>query len=522
MPVKSRASLACENCRRRRIKCNQIRPRCSQCARAGLSCSGYRAPLDLLFQDESATVARKFRKEPQSNSPTLSPENTNAPETISPLQFLSQSQSQPHTQDQSHSSLSFIIPSTKIEDFAWTYYLTNFNITRHNPGCYPDPYLTASTTGMASVTSVGLAALALIHHDPHMMELARKNYSAALRNLARAVRDPKELRKGTTATASFNLSMFEMIISDSPEAAYSWLRHIHGTAALMRVVHMPTNGDASAITGCLQVSFSVAIGCLISEQPVPRDVIRLVKSLRREAEDEGEEINSYIDIDIDIAAIVELFTLLSSLVNLYVQIKKSHSQSGDKSPSSTETDLNMTSALAEIDADLLHWESRLPPLWTGAPHTGRAIISHNRDESGGTHWIPRLWGYYRLCRILTHSIILDDNRNNNNNTQKGLSPIELKNSRKIIRQMCAGIYASVPAMLKKSFFFSCFEPCLGLTSDVFFLVTILQALVKVTVAAAAAAAEDVEDVVGNWACPASEVLGGKFGPLRGFVGKFLC
>ncbi|KAL4881787.1 hypothetical protein BJY04DRAFT_217853 [Aspergillus karnatakaensis] len=475
MAPRSRASLACENCRRRRIKCNQLRPRCSQCVRAGLVCSGYRNQIDLIFHDETAATARRANTRKESRSLIASTDSSDSDEASPPENdlFFPAFRCSPTS----------TIPSMDVEDFAWKYYFKNFNITRNNIDCFPEPYFTTSNVGMASVTSVGLAALALIHSDPHMMHLARKKYSAALRTLARTVTDPAELRKGTTATASFNLSMFEMITSDAPDAAYSWLRHIHGTAALMRVVYMPLKGAIYAVTGCLQVAFTIATGCLISETPVLADITKLVKGL----------IQS--DIHVDVSPITELFTFFSSLVNLYIQSRKSNSPSGLHSPSRDNTAL--TTALAEIDSELIDWESRLPPLYTGGPHTG----SYLHQDSA--NWIPRLWGYYRLCRILTHRVILDNTT---------LSPAKEEVSRKIIAEMCAAIYASVPSMLNKSFVNACYEPCLGLTSDVFFLVTILQALIKVTVK---------EDVVSNWAGCAEGELGGRFSPMRGFVANFL-
>lgn len=48
-----------------------------------------------------------------------------------------------------------------------------------------------------------------------------------------------------------------MIISDTPSAAYSWMKHIRGTAALMRVVQLPTTNMVFAMVGCLQVAFTV-------------------------------------------------------------------------------------------------------------------------------------------------------------------------------------------------------------------------------------------------------------------------
>lgn len=56
-----KASLSCKNCRIRRIKCNKLRPECSQCIRAGKTCPGYRDQLSLMFRDETVKVRNKFQ-----------------------------------------------------------------------------------------------------------------------------------------------------------------------------------------------------------------------------------------------------------------------------------------------------------------------------------------------------------------------------------------------------------------------------------------------------------------------------
>ncbi|KAL4882142.1 hypothetical protein BJY04DRAFT_217465 [Aspergillus karnatakaensis] len=446
MTSHNRGSPGCESCRRRRIKCNQLRPRCSQCARAGLSCSGYRVPLDLLFQDETAKIERMVRK----NKPMASAVHNAFPPPPSP-------------------SLSLIGPTVQVEDVAWKYYLLNFNITRNKPNCFPGPYLAGSSIGMASVTSVGLAALALVHQDPHLMQLARTKYSAALRFMAQAMHNPQELLNGATTTASFNLSIFEMMTSHGPDAAYSWLRHIHGTAALMRVELIPSHEAVfgTSLTGRLQILFTVAMGCLISEQLVPPHVVRFATSLTLPA------------MSADVSLVIELFILLSNVINLYLEAKML--RSGDQRSE------DITTALYTFSADLLNWESRLPPLWTSAPY----------DEA--TNWIPRLLGYYRLCRILTQRVMLDY-------THPSLQQEKL--SRQVLEDMCMEIYKSFLPMLQH-----CFEPCLSLTSDVIFLVTILQALLKVT---------NRKTVVESWAGPSDKVLGPGFAPLRVFVNRQLC
>ncbi|KAL3464538.1 hypothetical protein BJX64DRAFT_298348 [Aspergillus heterothallicus] len=451
MAHRNRGTLSCEHCRRRRIKCNQLRPRCSQCARAGLICSGYRAPLDLLFRDESTTIARKACKR-EKNENADPEDHTDIFSVLLP-------------------SLNFGTLSTKVEDFAWKYYLDNFNITRNKRDCFPTSSLTSSLTGTASVTSVGLAALALLRHDPHMMHIARKKYSMALRHMKRAVLEPQQLRNGTPAIASFNLAILEMIISDGADEGYSWLKHIHGTSKLMQAMYMPVKGVILTTAGCLQVSFTIALGCLISEQLICPEIVRLV------------------EIYANGSPFIDLFTILSNLVNLYVRKKKG--QYGNRN--CTDNDL----ALDGINAGLIEWESRLPPLWKDSSTVGDAPYSER------SNWVPRLWGYYRLCRILAHRVTLDT---------RHTFPDRKKASQQVTDEMCCAIYASVPSILGQCITDTYPDPGLGLTSDVFYLVTILQALIKLT---------EKDEVIQNWAVRAADELGERFNPLRGFVARHL-
>ncbi|KAL4905227.1 hypothetical protein BDW74DRAFT_178230 [Aspergillus multicolor] len=296
-------------------------------------------PLDLLFQNETAKIARIVCQDKS----IASADHSVFPPPPSP-------------------SPSLISPTVEVEDMAWKYYLLNFNITRNKPDCFHGAYLAGSSTGMASVTSVGLAALAFVRQDPHMMQLARRKYSAALKLMAQAMHDPQELLNGATTTASFNLSIFEMMTSQGPDAAYSWLRHIHGTAALMRVELIPSHESVfgTSLTGRLQILFTVAMGCLISEQLVPPHVVRFATSLTLPA------------MSADVSLVIELFILLSDVINLYLEAKMF--RSGDQRPT------DITAALNKLSADLLNWESRLPPLWTSAPY----------DEA--SNWVSRLLG----------------------------------------------------------------------------------------------------------------------------------
>lgn len=67
-----------------------------------------------------------------------------------------------------------------------------------------------------SLTSVGLAALAVVHKDPNMMNLARKKYNFAIRVLTKAIIGPQPSGIEQSIAGSFILSIFEVLCSDVP------------------------------------------------------------------------------------------------------------------------------------------------------------------------------------------------------------------------------------------------------------------------------------------------------------------
>ncbi|GAM41776.1 hypothetical protein TCE0_042r15154 [Talaromyces pinophilus] len=56
MPNVGRPSRDCHTCRKRRLKCDLVRPECTQCLRKGLSCPGYRDEMDMRIRMSSAST----------------------------------------------------------------------------------------------------------------------------------------------------------------------------------------------------------------------------------------------------------------------------------------------------------------------------------------------------------------------------------------------------------------------------------------------------------------------------------
>ncbi|KAI1773752.1 hypothetical protein F4818DRAFT_100617 [Hypoxylon cercidicola] len=55
-------SKGCQMCRTRRIKCDETKPTCNQCAKSRRQCPGYKDEFDLVFRNETQATERRARK----------------------------------------------------------------------------------------------------------------------------------------------------------------------------------------------------------------------------------------------------------------------------------------------------------------------------------------------------------------------------------------------------------------------------------------------------------------------------
>jgi hypothetical protein len=195
---------------------------------------------------------------------------------------------------------------------------------------------------------------------------------------------------------------------------------------------------------------------------------------------------------------VELFPLLCSLVDLYVQTNQRQNQERS----------HIISKAIESDRFLQSWAPRLLSPWTDPLNTEKS--QHGPDGC----WIARVWIYYRLCRILTHRVML-------NSLASPLQPIYSALSggswlrsdelSAVVSQMSSEIYDCIPAMLGSVYPREKSSP--HLSSNVFFLITILQALIKLT---------DKTTVVDNWSSRKCKLYGEDFDVMKELVMMRLC
>ncbi|KAJ5194071.1 hypothetical protein N7491_001407, partial [Penicillium cf. griseofulvum] len=456
----TRASPACGNCRSRRIKCNLLRPRCSQCARAGLGCTGYRSPSDMLFRDQTKSTIRKFT----ATSTRVITANKHA----------------------TCWSLVAMKPTFNVEELAQKVFSDNFEILGDGCKHWMDSGAEHPSSATISLTSVGLAALAVVHKDPDMMDMARRKYTFAIRVLNKAIIAHRGSGIEQSIAGSFILSIFEIITCDKHSSSHAWQNHVHGAAAFFGYLCSANRLPVSPVKELIEICYTTALACLISGRAVPHFLLELPARF-------GVSSSTSKKDEDPLLSAMRLFSIMGTLVNIWGLADQSYF------PPSQLILLGI-----KHDEALQNWAASLPAAWTYHDHPeGRQSIYKNV-------WYARMWNYYRLARILANRIIID----NFDILSPAMLPgdnfkLQHDQSGEAIAFLLQGVYISLPFMFNSEQMPATSIP---LSGALFFTTTILQSLLETTDRAA---------LIQDWSSPACEVLGERFAFTKGIVMKNL-
>ena len=209
--------LTCVWDRTRRIKCDETKPTCNQCARSRRQCPGYKDEFDLVFRNETQATERRARKANRKASMQKSSKprpNEDSSSSSGALLTTSSDDTKPSTEQA-------VIPalSVPVEQRATCYFVSNF-ILMSKPGCnrgfleYLIPLLGQGNRGDHLQHAFNSCALALLHNrggpGSKLGEMALGEYSRALSYTNAALRDPRAQKEDSTLAAVLLLGMFEV------------------------------------------------------------------------------------------------------------------------------------------------------------------------------------------------------------------------------------------------------------------------------------------------------------------------
>ncbi|KAI0150582.1 hypothetical protein GGR57DRAFT_186942 [Xylariaceae sp. FL1272] len=227
-------SRGCQMCRTRRIKCDETKPTCQQCAKSRRQCPGYKDEFDLVLRNETTATERRAKK---ANKKALAQKQEKQEE--SSRDFSSRS----HEEAES-SQLQMARPSLEIptETHASNHFIANFIVLPQQGRMYGHmdfvlPLLRQEGPDSHIQHAFNACAMAFFHNrrgtNGKLSEIAFREYSAALTRTNAALRDVESQQSDATLGAVLLLGMFENI-SAKQIGAFHWGSHVDGAVQLVK------------------------------------------------------------------------------------------------------------------------------------------------------------------------------------------------------------------------------------------------------------------------------------------------
>lgn len=262
----------CKLCRARRIKCDETKPACLKCLRSKRQCPGYRDPFEGKIRDETQATIRKFKRTriviekeqvlreeglriyedadwcsgagPDRCPGVTTDEEDDARADVDALtsayfhgrrERSSTPQSASSTGSFNWIHADFITTlATPVEQQATCYLLADYVLVSDSPGGRRGHYKFAykiltrperpSKCLLSAFKAVSFVALASRPGASHLVIEAESHYSKALREVNKAIHDPKQVKHDDTLAAVLLLAFYEVSPLSSSVSAFFFFR----------------------------------------------------------------------------------------------------------------------------------------------------------------------------------------------------------------------------------------------------------------------------------------------------------
>ena len=406
-------------------QCDQEKPACARCVKAGRVCPGYRDPLNLSFRDESQDVIRKARVRPRSPVQSTSRRAFPVFETSTGVVRSGGSNAKPPPADDLGLTRRRA-PSVSVTDQATCFFFSNFVVADMGLSKSHLNHVTAliqlpgNGALAATVAAVGMAGLANTRAAPQVMVAARENYAKALRLINAALRDPIESKTNQTLsavlllglfevsgfikTASSELTLAQIFTCNNEQSMESWTNHIDGAAALLRFRGPEQLRTRIGLTMFMQCRAQiVCVSSLIQSTYNDLTARQLISSLQRRLKAnvpivDWDDLGQYYPVDVELPA-HRLSVIVARISNLRAAVF-----------TKVITDCSsIVLSFLSIEAALSEWVMLLPPQWTFT--TVDTTTESGADYGRQRHvyediWIASVWNSYRCVRMLCNEEIL--------------------------------------------------------------------------------------------------------------------
>ncbi|TWU73608.1 hypothetical protein ED733_001122 [Metarhizium rileyi] len=225
-------STGCQLCRKRRVKCDEVRPRCGNCCRYGADCPGYGR--DIKFVTGKHVIRQ--RKNAGDRNSQGSSKVASAFSTASRSSWASQSSNGPSPASESTVSAPQRPPRPNRAEFVSTIVssvkadISKADISGFLSWCELDK-LGAKAVLDGAMCSLALHLVGKENQDESLVSHSRTIYGYSLGQLQTSLRHETEWKTSETLCAAMLLCIFELFAGTN--SSDSWLLHARGIGVLI-------------------------------------------------------------------------------------------------------------------------------------------------------------------------------------------------------------------------------------------------------------------------------------------------
>ncbi|PVH68837.1 hypothetical protein DL98DRAFT_564583 [Cadophora sp. DSE1049] len=397
-------SRGCATCKKRKIKCDQLTPACSQCTKSGWTCPGFPSQIDVNFRNQTDMVQKNFRARGTRMA-------------SSRLDF-------PH--DARARSLSPSITDRATSFFIHQYVLTLGSTFNSAPLQGDHDYLPAllrsehSCFGVLStiVTAAGMAAMSNAGNATTWRSDAFRIYGKAIRQLQDALQDPVQRTSDQTLAAIMLMGTFETIASADINSMKSFSYHAIAAAQCIEIRGPYQFRSQASLKLFIQLRRIITMTCHQLQEPVPYALTRWSQWAERLQISNLHPANRFSEIN-------------EILANARAKLKHQ----------SIKDPAIVTAWLLPIDKMLENWAQTLPPSWSYkryhaiGPYGRPSNVYDMQYDIYPDPWVACVWNSYRNVRLLIHESIIAATLKYGTEEQK----VNLQSSARVLVDMANGI-----------------------------------------------------------------------------------
>ena len=127
----------------------------------------------------------------------------------------------------------------------------------------------------ASVDAVSLAFFSFQYGAGQAFPGAQVKYAYALSLLSKALAAPETAKSDSTLLAVLLLDLYEKITNCGPRSTESWMSHVQGALALVKLRDNTQFTDQVGVRLSLRLCFTLGISCIAAKAPIPPELVEL-------------------------------------------------------------------------------------------------------------------------------------------------------------------------------------------------------------------------------------------------------